>query len=236
MAVNDPLLEGIIALHRSLAESEPLPESLDRIARVAVGTVPGADLAGVTVLQDGEPLTVAYRGKEALELDDSQYEAGDGPCLHAFRAGEVVRVDFISDDPRWPHFAEGAANHGVKSSLSMPLIIDGQGIGALNLYGRSPSAFADAEEQAGTFAEQAAIVIKTALALLQTQELVAQMEEALQSRDVIGQAKGVLMAQQRITAEAAFTELRHASNDLNRKLRDVAEEVASTGSLPGRDS
>lgn len=233
MAGRDPLLEGVLELHRSLQASQPLSEALDRVAHVATATVPGADMAGLTLLEGTDPVTVAHAGAAARDLDAAQYRSGRGPCLHAFRTCQVVHVADVDRDERWPEYSATAADNGVKSSLSTPLIIDGEGLGALNLYARTTAAFdAHAQETAAVFAEQAAIAVGTALTALHAEELIGQLEEALQSRDVIGQAKGILMAQRRITAEAAFAELRRVSSQLNRKLRDVAADVAITGGLP----
>ena len=165
-------------------------------------------------------------------IDDAQYETGKGPCLDAYRHGGVNRIEFTSEDTRWPEFSRAAAAAGVRSTLSLPMRVGDEQVGALNLYSSTPDRFSETHQRLGLmFAEQAAVAIANTEMFLRVRVMSSQLEEALKSRDVIGQAKGILMATRKITDDAAFECLRAASQHRNVKLRDIADEVARTGAL-----
>jgi GAF domain-containing protein len=147
----------------------------------------------------------------------------------------VVSVPDIASDGRWPDFAGTAVEHGLASSLSLPLVLEDRAIGSINLYSTRRTAFGgDSQEMGVLFAQQAAIALRNASNAAELRLLADQLRDGLRHRDIIGQAKGILMAQQRITADAAFDLLKAASQHQNRKLRDVAEDLAATGRLPER--
>ncbi len=134
----------------------------------------------------------------------------------------------MATDERWPTFGPDAAARGIGSLISYKLAADDT-VGALNLYGRRPRAFDDGgRDAASLLAIFASVVLASTHARLQA----VQLRQALESRDVIGQAKGILMERERVTADAAFDMLRRASQQVNRKLRDLAEDIASTGEEP----
>ena len=224
----------VVALNTSMVEEESLDDTLRRVAFIACQSAIGADNAGVTLQRGAGPATAAFSGDAALPLDQAQYEANDGPCLVAYRTGEVVRlahIDEVSD--RWPKFAAAAAQAGIVSSLSLPLTLRSEVVGALNLYASQPLTFTDARVHLGRlFAEQAALAVTNAEAYWRTYELTQNLTLALENRDRIGQAKGILATRLGITADAAFEQLRRASQHLNITLRDVADHVARTGQLP----
>ena len=191
---------------------QPLTTTLTHVAELARDGIAAADYAAVTTLRDGTPETTVATDPMMAEIDRAQYEADSGPCLDAFRSGEVLRMDSTEDDERWPDFGRAAAAHGVHSTLSLPLIVAGDGIGALNLYSRRPRAFSTADESEGVrFAEPAAVLLANAYLFWQAHDLAQNLETALASRAVIEQAKGILMGQQGVDAEAAFDLLRRAS-------------------------
>jgi GAF domain-containing protein len=137
-------------------------------------------------------------------------------------------------DERWPDYAKHASSLGVGSSLSIPLPFQGATIGALNNYATRPRAFGDADVAAAEeVAAFVAIAVANAEATSRATDDVANMRRAMESRSVIEQAKGILMERYKVTAEQAFTLLTHASQKSNVKLRDVAEELTSTGALRG---
>ena len=109
---------------------------MQRIADLAVEQLDGCDMAGVTLVHDDEGTTAVFTDEEAPEIDRAQYETGHGPCLDAYRTGTILRIDETLDDDRWPAFTEAASDHGVRSTLSLPLRVDDGIIGALNLYSR----------------------------------------------------------------------------------------------------
>ncbi len=227
----DGYLRSLHELSQLMVEEEPLDHTLERVARLACMSLDGCELASVT-LADDTVRTAAFTDRAALEIDEAQYDADDGPCLHASRTKTSVDVQSVADDDRWPAFAASAQERGVLSSLSVPLVVAGEGRGAFNLYSRKPAAFdADDHELSQLFAEQGAVAISNAAVYWRTYELTQNLQLALENRDVIGQAKGILMARRGLTADAAFDELRRASQRRNVKLREIADSVAFTGDL-----
>ncbi|MEU4805031.1 GAF and ANTAR domain-containing protein [Actinosynnema sp. NPDC023587] len=214
-------LEGLSAV---LDQEEDLSVILDRICRQVVHAIPGADLVSVTLLSDDGPVTGATTGQEALEVDIAQYRAGEGPCLEAARIGEVVRAAAAELPDRWPAFAGQAAGFGVVGYLSVPLCFDEETPASLNLY---------SERSAGLRALDAALLelystaveaaLRNARRYLRAREQAVQLRHALASRAVIDQAKGVVMAVHRVSADEAFAMLVDRSQRENVKLRDLAE-------------
>ena len=220
------LSSAIRELTTVLIRDESLQETLDGIVELARRTVPGCDNASVTMVVQGSPTTTAATDRVVLEVDLLQYKANEGPCLDAYRQRHAVRVDFLVEPERYVHLAPGAVEAGVASVLSSPLEVRGEAIGALNLYSTGDGGFTPkSEEIALLLAGQAAVVIANAQVYENSRNLVSQLEEALESRDVIGQAKGILMAAERVGAEQAFDMLRRASQRQNRKLRDIARDL-----------
>ena len=222
----DHLSEGIAELSRLLVNEEALDDTLQRVADLACSNVRGADVAGVTLLRDGKPTTAVFTDPTSPEVDSAQYETGVGPCLDAFRHQQVFRIDSTEDDEQWPPFSQAALEHGIRSTISLPLGVRGNGIGALNLYSKQPAAFSDEEERIGMmFATQASVALANAQLYDSAYRMTQQLQEALTSRAVIDQAKGMLMAQHGVGADEAFNILRTTSQRENRKLRELAQEL-----------
>ena len=222
----DHLSEGIAELSRLLVNDEALDDTLLRVADLACRNIGGADLAGVTLLRDGRPTTAVFTDPTSPEIDSAQYETGVGPCLDAWRHQRVFRIESTAEDEQWPAFSQAAVEHGVRSTISLPLGVRGNGIGALNLYSREPAAFsAESEEIGMLFARQASVALANAQLYDSAYSMTQQLQEALTSRAVIDQAKGMLMREHGIGAEEAFELLRLSSQRQNRKLRDLAQEM-----------
>jgi GAF domain-containing protein len=212
-------------LSRVVLVDRTLNEVLTDVTRIAARGIPGAEATSITLLRDDKAFTAAYYGEMALAADELQYEHGYGPCMDAGRGGVLLRVDDMATETRWPDYvAHVQATTPVRSSLSVPLPYQGSSIGALNNYSSVPSAFDNPESlRAGQeVAEVVAVAVANADAHHQLGEQARNMRLAMESRAVIEQAKGVLMAQRRIDAEQAFEILREASQRYNRKLRDIA--------------
>lgn len=159
-------------------------------------------------------------------MDANQYEIGAGPCLSAYREQAVFRIESTADEQRWPEFCRRAAQAGICSTLSLPLVVGGDGLGALNLYSRRPGAFSEAAQAAGVaFASYASVALANARIYWRTQRLVGQLQEALSTRGVIEQAKCILIAEQGCTDDEAFGLLVRASQRRHEKVRDVAARV-----------
>jgi GAF domain-containing protein len=225
---DERISSGFVQLARTrLTDDANLADALRRVAETGCGLVTDCAAASVTIIERGRAITVGSTSDTAQALDDAQYAAGDGPCLTAARGGMLVRVDDIATDRRWPDFARRALEHGVRSSLSIPLGLSGDETwGGFNVYGTVDARFSTDDEQlCQAFAGQASIVVSNVQAYWAALDLSANLSGAMQSRAVIEQAKGVLMSSYRISAEAAFDLLVDRSQRENRKLRTIAADV-----------
>jgi GAF domain-containing protein len=206
---------------------------LQRVVDLSKSILPGDPEASIFVSVKNRPTTVVSTGDLALKLDETQYAEGHGPCLHAASSGEVTEITDTRTEQRWPDYARQAAEHGNLSSLSIPLGIDEDMVGALNIYARRPEAFDPASRSAATeFGPFAAVALGNIHAYSSARELAGNLQTALESRAVIDQAKGILMERHKLTAEQAFEVLAQASMRGNIKLRDVADQLVHTGVLP----
>ena len=200
---------------------------LERVVRAAVDEVPGARFAGVTVIDREGARTPAASAPVVTAVDSLQYAMNEGPCLAATQeTGVIVSADLVVD-ARWPTFGPRAREHGVRSMMAVQILAEHGLVAALNLYAPGPDAFGAASEAA---AVPLAIHAGTALASVRAE---ANLRTALASRDLIGQAKGILMERNKISADVAFELLTRVSQRRHRKLRDVAEQLADTGELAG---
>jgi GAF domain-containing protein len=230
--------QSLSALHQELARvvlvDRELDEVLTEIVQTSRRAINGAEATSITLIRDERGYTAAYDGQLAMDADELQYQRGYGPCLDAGRSGELFLVTDMSAEERWPDYAAHATALGVGSSLSVPLPFQGATIGALNNYARRPGAFGDSDVRLGEeVAAFVAIAVANAEAAARATDDLANMRRAMASRSVIEQAKGILMERYKITSDQAFTLLTHSSQRSNVKLRDVAEELTTTGALRG---
>jgi GAF domain-containing protein len=213
--------------------NRPLEEVLQQFVQIAKDAVPGAGEVSNTLVRDDKGWTAAYTGRLALDADELQYERGYGPCMDAGRTGTVLLIDDTRVETRWPDYTAHVAARGVLSSLSVPLPIQTDVIGALNIYSREPSAFSpEAVEIAEELAGHVAVAVGNAIAVTEATTLVEQMRRAMDSRSIIDQAMGVIMAQNRCDADAAFAILTRASQNRNIKLREIARSAVMSVSRP----
>jgi GAF domain-containing protein len=227
-------LNGSLAsIAKILIGQETVHSTLARIAQIAVRLVEGADFGCVSLVKGDDIETVGATDELAIRIDDIQYETGEGPCLSSIRERTTYRIDDMSKDTKWPNFSHRAASLGAGGLLAFVLDVDGSdgaSLGALNLYARSPNAFTEEGRTLGAiFASQAAVALANAQTHARDLE---RLEKALASRDVIGQAQGILMSQEGLSADEAFARLRRASQGLNQKLRDVARDVVRQAGGP----
>lgn len=226
----DPVAElndkAYAALGAFLEGDLPLNQALDQLAHLACLAVPGCDMVGITLFDGETPTTAIHTHAEPPRIDQAQYDAGRGPCLDAMRFGEVNRIDDTGSDTRWPEFAGAASAIGVRSTLALPMRVGTRVVGGFNMYSFTVDAFVgEVAETAALFSAQAGLAVASALAYWHQHGLVQHLEEALKSRPVIEQAKGMIMAKEGVDADEAFDILRRASQRQNRKLRDLAVEV-----------
>jgi GAF domain-containing protein len=220
------VVNGDLDVVRMLDQFEDVATFLDSLVRWAVERSSGAEACGLTLEQAGRGRTVTYSGELAARGDERQYELDDGPCLEALRTGAVVRVRDMAEEDRWGDYPRRAVEAGVRSSLSFPLALGERGRGALNLYAGRADAFTDADERAGrTWAGQASGALSVAWRMADREQAVAHLRRGMLTRQEIGQAVGLLMAQRRCTADEAFGLLQQASQRSNEKLRDVAHRM-----------
>lgn len=204
--------------------------TLQAIATTAVDAVPGAQHCGISlVLERSRVRPRASSSRLPVVVDALQERLGQGPCMDAVWDQEAVRVDDVATDGRWPAFAAVAAEAGVGSMLCFRLYVSGDELGAMHLYSAAPRAFDDQSVDHGRLLAGHAAV---ALAGAQHEH---HLRSAIDHRDLIGQAKGILMERYKTTADQAFAMLVRSSSLTNRRLWDVAEELSTTGSLPRRE-
>jgi transcriptional regulator with GAF, ATPase, and Fis domain len=205
---------------------------LGEIASLAASSLPGRLEASVTFLTGDDPVTVVSTGQLALDLDETQYGIGGGPCMLAAAGGEPVEIEDMRTDGRWPAFLEEAVARGCLSSLSLPLSVHEGVSGALNVYARERAPFDErSRDFALRFASYGAVVAGNMLVYESVLDRARNLEAALASRAVIDQAKGILMERFKLTADQAFQALVRVSMESNRKVREIAERFVETGEL-----
>jgi GAF domain-containing protein len=228
------MTDHVDAAFRKLATivlaDQPLTATLSRIADLTRDTLPGVGDVSVTLLQGGKARTVAFAGDSKLvaSLDERQYDIGFGPCLDAAATGRTIEVSGTSaPDEIYAEFAAIARREGVWHTLCVGLPTLQEVNGALNLYGNGGKGPFTAETKAAAagFAGYAAVAITNTALYHGAIEQVTQMQQAMASRAVIEQAKGIIMQVHGVDAEEAFTLLRRQSSHSNRKLRDIAQTV-----------
>ncbi|MEO8815934.1 MAG: GAF and ANTAR domain-containing protein [Mycobacterium sp.] len=225
------LRAGLADLAGLVADTLGLEELLSRVATYAVQAIPGADGAGVTLLRTDRPdnrvEALAASAPFVREIDEIQYvEANEGPCITAALERRTVRSGSLSSEKLWPRFGPRVGRLGVHSVLSLPLLLPGQVVGAINVYARSKDAFTEhAVELGELFAAPAAVAVHNAQVLAQARALAIQLQTALSSRPVIEQAIGILRARTGGTADEAFARLRSISQAENAKLAAVSLRI-----------
>ena len=221
------LVESLTDLARTLTETELVRDTLQSILALALRSIPGCHAASITVLDDnGQPRTVAGTDERTYEMDRRQYLLHDGPCMDAARRQQVNRWNLHEAEQRWPDFTRLAEEMGLYSYLSAGLGLAGRRVGALNLSSRDSDGFSQLDEDLiSLFTVPAAAAIVVVGRYFEARDLAAQLEQALQSRTVIDQAIGIIMAESRCDADQAFATLTRASNNRNIKLRDLASEI-----------
>jgi GAF domain-containing protein len=226
--------EALERLGRLSLRELSMDSLLQTVADLTKTVMPGNPEASVSLLVRDHPSTVVSTGALATDLDETQYEEGHGPCLHAARTGEVTEIPDTRAEDRWPDYTPRAVEQGNLSSLSVPLFIDEkeQVTGALNIYARRPDAFDEASRSvAARFAPYAAVAAGNLYAYQSARDMADNLQTALVSRAVIDQAKGILMERYKLTADQAFQALARVSMHTNRKVRDVADHLVTTGEL-----
>lgn len=221
------MVAGLGTLPKIMLGTDAIDEVIWKTATLAVQADDDVDACGVTVLRDGAPISIIRTGAEYSDLEELQYSAEDGPAMQAIRDREAVRVTAMDSETRWGSYPGRASARGIGSSMSIPLIAGDQALGSLNFYAKRNEVFAWPFILGQLVADLAATALWCLLKHADKQELGDQLEQVLTSREVIDQAKGVLIAQQGCDADGAFAQLRQASQNRNVKLRDLAAEIVN---------
>ena len=237
------LIESVRELSSLLVSEQTLNAALDRVTTLSIQAIPGAEAVGITLVNDEKVRketywaeTAAYSDERVMPLDEAQYETNEGPCLQAIKDNEIFTIEDLGAETRWPIFKVRAFDKGMRSSMSIPLAIGGRAIGALNMYAFETHAFKEADlDVAKTFASHAAITLANVQVYESAVQLSENLTEAMKSRAVIEQAKGMIMMQRHCTADEAFQTLVAASQSRNKKLRDIAQEVVEAASSGDSD-
>lgn len=221
--MDDDLEASLAGLAGLLTGPRSVRETLVQIAEFAVRAIPGAEGAGLTMLEDDRPQTVVASADFVHMVDDVQYGLGEGPCLLAVETGSTQSSGSLGGEARWPRFGPRAGRMGVHSVLSLPLLLPDRVVGALNVYAHAKDAFGSEAIRIGElFARPAAVSVHNANILAQSQRLADQLGAALVNRAVIDQALGVIMSRTGANPEEAFDRLRAMSQSQHIKIAEVS--------------
>lgn len=220
------LRESLAALSQLATGKMELRDVLTRVAEFAVSAIPGADGAGLTLLEAGHADTIVASAPFVADVDAIQYGIEEGPCISAAAESRTVRSGELDTDPQWPRFGPRIGHLGVHSALSIPLLINGGVLGAMNVYAHQRDAFDEQGRKIGElFAVPAAIAVQNAQVLAQTKRLAKQLQIALTNRAAIDQATGILMSRFGCSADEALDRLAQMSRAEGEKLHTVAGRV-----------
>ena len=215
---------------RELDAQPDAPHTLQCLAEMTPEFFESCDYVGISLVERDRIRTPVATDERLRELDEAQYELGEGPCRASIVDHETVVVDDLATDPRWPAWGRAMVEGlGIRSSLSFRLFTrPDRTWGALNVYSTTPGAFTDEDvEQGRTIAAMAAVALARSISD-------EQLVRAIESRTVIGQAVGMLMERYGLDDDRAFDVLRRLSSQQNVKLRDLAAQVVATRELPGQ--
>jgi hypothetical protein len=208
--------------------AETLDSILGHVGHVGVATLDGWHAAATTLVEGGRVATFGGTEDRVNSIDQSQYDTGKGPCVDAL-GGDVQYFDGSMDQPRWRQFGEAAAKEGIYSVVSFPVRLGDEVMGALNFYSNERDALRPGQREEGLlFAGQAAVAVSNVKEFGSLSAQVDQLQDGLQTRTMIGQATGLLMAQEGLTSEEAFQKLVQVSQNANVKLRDIAKRYVES--------
>jgi GAF domain-containing protein len=231
----DNLQEGLLSLSRLATSRMSLEDSLTVVAGLAVRAIPGAEGAGLTMLQQDRADTIVTSAPLVAEVDAIQYAIGQGPCISAASEGHTFVSGSLGADKRWPLFGSKVARLGVHSALSLPLLTPDGVVGAMNIYARGKHVFDERAAHIGElFAVPAAIAVQNAQVLDQTKRLATQLQVALNSRSVIDRAIGILISRSGVSEDEALVRLRAMSQREHAKLHVVAQTLVDQALRRGR--
>ncbi len=214
---------------REMQEERGASDTMDSVVRLASDIVAGAEHSAISLVHGHDRIDTAAASDEvSRRVDELQYEFGEGPCLDAIRTADQVHSRDIATDPRWHGWGARVSDElGIRSMLCFRLFTNEETHGALNLYSSKRDGFDDEDVENGLgLAAHAAIAVTAAFEI-------EQLKAGLANRDVIGQAKGILMERFDLDPGRAFAVLARVSQQSHSKLHDVSVELVATRRLPG---
>lgn len=217
---------------RTLLSAGTVTDVLQHVVDLAATTIDGCDCAGIFLLKDDKVTTPVTTDPLVSEIDSAQHRCQEGPCLEAILAEKSVYAGDLAGQSDYLNFAPQATAIGIRSILALHFSSNGNR-GALNLYARCAWAFGVVDRAKGQLlASLADIALSAAEAHSKEERRLENLKAALASRELIGQAQGILIERERITAEEAFDVLRKASQHFNVKLITVAQDLVDSGERP----
>jgi GAF domain-containing protein len=225
----DELAAAFARMSGLLLSHETVTTALRLVTALAVETVPGSVGAGISIIDERGRRSSAATDSRVERADALQYEYDEGPCLAATALRQVVRVDDLAEDHRWPRWAAAAQPLGLRAALSAPLVAGDRGLGAMKVYADRPHAFDEhAERLMALFSAQAAVLVANVQSYERAQRMTETLRQAVRDRDVVSVAKGVLMARHGVDEEAALGMLLARGSQDSVPLREVARSVAAS--------
>ena len=222
-------VEKVAEIARKLAAAHTLDETLQRIVDLGADYIDPCDAASISFIRGRAVSTPVWSHRTAFDADQAQYRHSQGPCLQAIAVHETIVIDDLAEERRWPKWREAVLDLDVRSTMSFRLFLVSDGeetFGGLNMYSASAHAFDRHAQALGqVFASHAAVALKAAITE-------TGLEQAIRSRDAIGQAKGILMERHHIGADDALQMLRRTSHDRKIAISTLAEQVTESGALP----
>lgn len=220
MVIRPDIGDALVKVAHELSDRHSLESTLDTIVETAARSLPGIDHVGITIAgRDGHMETKAGTDPFVRELDQLRYDLGEGPCVDAIRNEPITLVEHARLEQRWPRFMSAAVAKGLRAQIGLRLYTEQETLGALNMYSTSADTIdPDVAHMAELFAAAASI----ALGRVRREE---QLNTALLTRKVIGQAIGILMERHDLDEDGAFVYLTRVSSHTNVKLRAVAKEI-----------
>lgn len=212
------------------AHEDALDATLRVVTGLASGTVDGADGVSISLRRTGRMTTIAATDATVVQMDDHQYETGQGPCLSAAGEGIPFLVESLAEERRWPAFIPRALEQGITSVLSTPLVVAGGSVGALNVYSSSRHFGSHEQEICAVFADAASGLLAGASTVAEAadDEVSTRIRQALTTRDRIARAQGVLIGRQGITALEAAAELHRSARSADRSVDETASELLAS--------
>ena len=221
------LVESVLTLSKLVTAKETVSSTVQRIAELSVKAIDGAEFASISVATGGKVKTVASTSDAAGRLDDVQYETKEGPCLSSIEKHATFYIQDMNRDDTWPTFSKRAAEEtGVNTLLAYVLAVHEDSLGALNIMATKTDAIPQSSRDVGAiFAAHAGVALSNAIEHQRSEQQIHQLEEGMLTRQVIGQAVGLVMATRQVGADAAFHTLKEISQQSNVKIREIAEQL-----------